>query len=105
MKESTGAFIDLNRDEGKIIVRGNDTDAVAKAAAQVSELLKSSGGVGGSGATGGAEKRITVDRRNISAVIGAGGATVRGIQDETGARITIDKVTGSVDAFIDGCII
>ena len=107
VQEETGANIDANRDTLTITVRGSDGDAVAKAAQAVADIVKEAGGEAGGDTV---EKRLTVERRSVAAVIGTGGATVRRIQEESGARITIDKVSVCVcvydaqaDVAIVGC--
>ena len=97
MQDETGAFIDLDKEGGFITVRGSSAEAVAAASQRVQDILAEEGGSAGDDASV-IEKRITVDRRSISAVIGPGGSTVRDIQDNSGARVSVDRVSECVKA-------
>ncbi len=61
----------------------------------VRDILKE---VEASGGGADADKRLTVEKRSIAAIIGSGGTTVRQIQDDTGAKLTIDRVRACVPA-------
>lgn len=89
LQEETGAFIDVDRDGGVVVIRGSDADAVASAVEKVKAVLDEAGG---SLPADQIEKRLAVDRGAVGAVVGAGGSVIRRIQEETGARLNIDRV-------------
>jgi KH domain len=92
-QDETGAMIDVNRDTGVVTVRGSDALLVQTAVERVKALLADTPSDGAVLSADAVEKRVTVDKRSIAVVIGAGGSTVRRLQDETGARISIDRVS------------
>jgi hypothetical protein len=85
-------MIDVNRDTGIVTVRGSDALLVQTAVERVKALLTETAADSAAPSGDAIEKRVTVDRRGIAAVIGTGGSTVRRLQDETGARISVDRV-------------
>jgi len=90
--------IDQNVPEGapcKVTISGAP-DQVARAKAMITELLSDGGkgggpqfGAGGSG--GGAEKVLPIQQQHVGKIIGKGGETIKGMQNQTGARIQIDQ--------------
>lgn len=105
LQDETGAMIDVNRDTNVITIRGSDSVLVQTAVERVKALLADtpaeSTGAGGSGDGSGIEKRVTVDKRSIAGIIGPGGATVRQLQDDSGARISIDRVCSLVVCILE----
>ena len=86
LQEDTGVAIDVSRSAGTVTLRGK-ADKVAAARARIEELLEASGAN-----VAEASVSISCHRGDIGAVVGKGGAVVRAIQTETGARVDINKV-------------
>lgn len=86
LERDSGAKIDINRDEKTIVING-DTKPVLACSMAVQTLLAS---------VSNSEVIPVVDPKKTGRVIGRGGEMVRRLQDETGARISVDKTTSTV---------
>lgn len=101
IEAETGAKMDISREDDSLTISGEKVDVEA-AQERVNAIIasrkeRSEGGGGGQrGArppmVGGASAVIDLEsRRGVFAVIGRGGAKVRQIEQESGARVGIDK--------------
>jgi polyribonucleotide nucleotidyltransferase len=85
LQEETGALIDIERDGSVVQIRGTAA-AVAAAKAAVVLLVDPPSEVVVIGGEG--------DRDSVGTVIGKGGATIAAIQQESGARLDVDRKRG-----------
>lgn len=86
LQTETGAMIDVNRGAGSVTLRGQRPQ-VKEARRQIDEILEASGASSSdAGAT------INCHRNDVGSVVGKGGAVIRALQADTGAKIDIDKV-------------
>lgn len=100
LQEETGASLDLDRDLGCVAVRGPTEEAVNDAVTRIKDIVSEAG----FGAREVSEHELaalskTIDgteAEDAQAVIGKGGATIRDLQDETGAYIGVDKATNAI---------
>eukprot|EP00750_Incisomonas_marina_P024094 INCI5084.2.p1 GENE.INCI5084.2~~INCI5084.2.p1 ORF type:complete len:1256 (-),score=304.35 INCI5084.2:687-4454(-) len=108
IQESTGCRVNLQRDSNRCQITGPDPDEIAKARAQIEEILERvradeeereaqrtlrdtrEGGF----VPNGSHIAFPIADRDIPAVLGRGGATIRQLQEDTGCRINLSKDDG-----------
>jgi len=103
IETETSASLRINRDDLTLTITGSD-DAVASASAMVTEILDAPREARGSRAPrplADGEVEAFIDLENsVGSVIGKGGSTIQRLQDESGARLDIER--GSSNCRITG---
>lgn len=102
IEEETKATVKCDRDSGSVFIRGEE-GAVGAAKAAIGELLMKEGGIDISKPLPPqATERVRVEAGQIAVVVGASGATIRGIEASTGARLNVDRVCGRGGGVLGG---
>lgn len=102
LTQDTGCSINLGDRAGsdpvRVEIRGDTAEATAAGKAAVLALLAEEGYEGGKAPERDfvTEEVELYGRDGAAAVVGKGGATVRGLQDDTGARLRVDRDLGVV---------
>lgn len=91
ISSSSGAKIDMDKSSSKCVITG-DAAAVADAAAQIKAIM----GQRDSYLASQTSVNIDVPEKKIGAVVGKGGATIKAIEAQSGARVKIDKESNAV---------
>jgi hypothetical protein len=91
--EETKANVQCDRDSGTVTIRGSEEE-VAAAKALIGQLLMTEGGIDITKPLPVLSvERVPVEAGQIPAVVGASGATIRGIEQSSGARLNVDRVS------------
>ena len=101
LQEESGCNFDLNREAGAVAIRGPSEASVASAVAKLQAVLDSADFHHAQEIS--EEELATLyrvfknlDQDTVLAIIGKGGNTIKGIQDDTGASVNIDRDTNTI---------